>query len=439
MKRAPLLILAAVLAGAALATVVTASRRAIEARRALVSELSATLGRARTLDAAAQQVRAETGKARPAAHLLAESAATARSAHERALLTESLTCLTDGGCEDAAAPIGRAQETDRQALSQLWAEVEAAEGSLRQLTYLSAALLVLALVAGGLGARASAPPPGTAEGATTAHEGASPAAPDHAALEEMLRVRLEALYRARSQLGDNARFAAFGELAAALSHGLKTPLAGVQASVQLAQLKLGEGNAARAELDEVIRLTEGLSEQVQRFLRASGQVGPQRQLVRCAAVLEPLAATYAPEAARRGVTFTCPPSPADAAVEVDASLLDMALRNLVENALAAVRGGQAVSVSVEERPPPARVGLESAPPPAGRRFWAFVVEDQGPGLPDAARRVEPGVTTRAHGSGLGLAIARRVAERHDGALVLEDRPGGGARISLVLPAAAEGA
>ena len=43
--------------------------------------------------------------------------------------------------------------------------------------------------------------------------------------------------------------------------------------------------------------------------------------------------------------------------------------------------------------------------------------------------------TRAAGSGLGLAIARRVAERHGGALTLEDREEGGARISLVLPQA----
>ncbi|MCC6334186.1 MAG: HAMP domain-containing histidine kinase [Myxococcales bacterium] len=434
MRRALFFLFAVILAGAALATQVLASRRAVDARRVLVSELSATLGRARTLDVAAQQIRAETGTARPAAALVAEAVATARSARERAQLTQSLTCLTDGGCADAAGSIARAQEGDRETLAALWADVEAAEKALKEATFLAAGLLVLGLLAGfGTSRGAGVPGPAPVEGPPPAEP--SVAAPDTTALEEMLRHRLEALYRARSQLGDNARFAAFGELAAALSHGLKTPLAGVLASVQLAQLKLGDGNAARAELDEVIRLTEGLSEQVQRFLRASGQVGPQRQPVRCAEVLEPLASTYSPEAAHRGVTFTCPPAAPDAWVEVDPSLLDMALRNLVENALAVVRRGQAVTVSVEDRPAPPRVGLDASAPPPGQRFWAFVVGDQGPGLPDAARRVEAGATTRAQGSGLGLAIARRVAERHDGTLILEDRPGGGSRVSLVLPAA----
>jgi two-component system nitrogen regulation sensor histidine kinase NtrY len=257
-------------------------------------------------------------------------------------------------------------------------------------------------------------------------------------MEDVLRERLEALYQAHSRLDDNARFAAFGELAAALSHGLKTPLAGVQASVQLAQLKLGEQNAAREELDEVVRLTEGLTEQVQRFLRAAGQVGPTRQRLELNALLGVLEKAYAEESKRRGITFTVNRTAAPVAVDADASLLDMAVRNLVENALAVVRGGQTVAVSAEPCAAPTRVGLDGQAPPVGTAFVALVVDDEGPGLPEAARRTQAGATTRESGSGLGLAIARRVAERHDGALVLEDRPGGGTRIRVVLPVAPQG-
>jgi two-component system nitrogen regulation sensor histidine kinase NtrY len=259
---------------------------------------------------------------------------------------------------------------------------------------------------------------------------------DEVAVERLLRERLEALYAARSQLGDGARFGAFGELAAALSHGLKTPLAGISAAVQLAQLKLGEGNAARAELEEVVRLTEGLTEQVQRFLRAAGQVGPSRQRLPVQHFLTLVNEAYGAQALRRGVTLTTHDEAPGLEVEVDGSLLDMALRNLVENALAAAQGrAPSVRLSARVSASPARVGLDGAPPAPGA-FVALVVEDDGPGLPSAARRTEAGVSTRAAGSGLGLAIARRVAERHGGALLLEDREEGGARISLVLPSLA---
>ncbi|MDX9862691.1 MAG: ATP-binding protein, partial [Rhodospirillales bacterium] len=61
------------------------------------------------------------------------------------------------------------------------------------------------------------------------------------------------------------------------------------------------------------------------------------------------------------------------------------------------------------------------------------VEDNGVGLPEEYRDrlTEPYVTTRDKGTGLGLAIVKKIMEDHGGDLLLEDRVGGGARISLV--------
>lgn len=429
MKRAAVLIVAFALAAGGLGLAVSAEHRAIVARRNLVSELSATLGRARTVDTIAQQVRAEQGRARPAADLLRESLVAPRNRQEREALESALGCVLDGGCPDPTAPLAAAQATYVSAVDELWKEVDAAEGALRLSLILGLVLVLLGVVAAAVAPRhrEAAPPPGTEPPDT------EPPGEDQRQLEDMLRQRLEALYQARSQLGESARFGAFGELAAALSHGLKTPLAGVLASTQLAQLKLGEANPAKDELDEVVRLTEGLTEQVQRFLRAAGQVSPARQRVRVGDLVAQLDAAYTESSRRRGVTFTTRAASPDLELDIDAALLEMALKNLVENALAAVKGGQAVAVTVAPCAAPARVGLDGAPPAQGAAFVELVVDDQGPGLPVAARRGEPGVTTRAAGSGLGLAIARRVAERHGGALMMEDRPGGGARVRLVLP------
>jgi two-component system nitrogen regulation sensor histidine kinase NtrY len=63
------------------------------------------------------------------------------------------------------------------------------------------------------------------------------------------------------------------------------------------------------------------------------------------------------------------------------------------------------------------------------------VEDNGKGLPVEERNslTEPYVTTRSKGTGLGLAIVKKIMEDHHGELVLADRPGGGAIVSLVWP------
>lgn len=74
----------------------------------------------------------------------------------------------------------------------------------------------------------------------------------------------------------------------------------------------------------------------------------------------------------------------------------------------------------------------------------LVVDDRGPGIPEAERAamLEPfrrleGSRSRDHGgSGLGLAIAQAVAQGMGGRIAIADRAGGGARFTVVLPLAA---
>jgi signal transduction histidine kinase len=64
----------------------------------------------------------------------------------------------------------------------------------------------------------------------------------------------------------------------------------------------------------------------------------------------------------------------------------------------------------------------------------IMVEDEGPGLPDAGNLFVPFFTTKASGSGIGLVLSRQIAEAHGGGLVLEQRTErSGARARLRLP------
>ncbi len=74
---------------------------------------------------------------------------------------------------------------------------------------------------------------------------------------------------------------------------------------------------------------------------------------------------------------------------------------------------------------------------AGEGRVAVEVEDAGPGFAAEVRQrnFDPLVSTRGQrGRGTGVALARLVALLHGGSLRLEDRPGGGARVELSLPA-----
>jgi signal transduction histidine kinase len=109
-------------------------------------------------------------------------------------------------------------------------------------------------------------------------------------------------------------------------------------------------------------------------------------------------------------------------VRADATQLEMALFNLVTNALDAMPGGGTLSIAATARADGIR--LE--------------VADTGTGIPAEVidRLFDPWVTTKAvgHGSGLGLAIVRDVVRAHGGSISASNQTVG-ALFVIDLPAA----
>ncbi|WCS26032.1 HAMP domain-containing histidine kinase [Methylobacterium sp. NMS14P] len=113
----------------------------------------------------------------------------------------------------------------------------------------------------------------------------------------------------------------------------------------------------------------------------------------------------------------------DATVAGDAVALRRVVANLIGNAVKFGRSSVAVAVS--------RAGT----------VCRIVVEDDGPGIPEAERtavfspyyRVERSRSRQTGGTGLGLAISRQIAEAHGGTVVAETGAGGGARLVVTLP------
>jgi two-component system, OmpR family, sensor histidine kinase KdpD len=219
-------------------------------------------------------------------------------------------------------------------------------------------------------------------------------------------------------------------LLAAVSHDLRTPLAGIKAAVS----SLRQEDVDWSEADEAALLAtieesaDRLDSLVANLLDMSrlqtGSLRPQLRPVALDEVVPPALAGLDPAAEILAtVSDTLP------LVLGDSGLLERVLANLVENAVRHGGLGHPVHLSA---------GV------LGDELEVRVV-DRGPGVPDAAKErmfaafQRLGDTPSGTGVGLGLAVARGFTEATGGRLWAEDTPGGGLTMVLALPLAGEGA
>ena len=128
-------------------------------------------------------------------------------------------------------------------------------------------------------------------------------------------------------------------------------------------------------------------------------------------------------------------------IQLTAEDLTRILVNLVRNAADAMPSGGRIHISLTELDP---TGLSSSDSVPARLLLAF--EDNGPGFPSEfiGKVFDSGFTTQipprpgsnwsAFHCGLGLAITRSIIESARGRIDATNRPGGGARFAIELPA-----
>ena len=219
--------------------------------------------------------------------------------------------------------------------------------------------------------------------------------------------------RAASRIGQLV--AAQRTLLASASHELRSPLARIRMAVELAA-----GDARPALRAGIERDIAELDDLIGELLLAS-RLDAQPALEQVEDV--DLLALVAEEAARTGAKVAGEP----VRLAGEPRMLRRLARNLLENARR--HGG---SSSVEVSVSPLR--------PRGARL---LVEDRGPGVPEAEReRIfepfyrPPGSRETGSGIGLGLALVRRIARRHCGEVRCLARAGGGTCFEVELPGAA---
>lgn len=268
-----------------------------------------------------------------------------------------------------------------------------------------------AIAAGRLGVRVGAPP--------NRHDEMSRVSRDFDAMAE----QLERLDRAKRRFVSN------------VSHDLKAPLASMQETT--AVLLDGLGGPLTERQRRLLQLSQDSGR------RLGAMISSLLELARLDEAapggdavfdLVPLARAVAAEAAEpragRGARVTFVPADASACVRGDRDAMTRVVENLLDNALRFSPPEGCVRVVVESR---------------GGHVLLSVL-DEGPGIPDAEKRVvfdrfhqaHAGRASPARGVGLGLAICTQVVVAHGGRIWVEDNVPRGAAFRVLLPRARAG-
>ena len=213
------------------------------------------------------------------------------------------------------------------------------------------------------------------------------------------------------------------------SHQLRTPLTGLRLRLESAAMKAAdpdleaELNAAEHEVDRLARLLTALL-----TLAREGQAPTPGRAVSLEEAAAGAHARWSDRAEQDGGRIALEGSEAVTACASDDDVAIM-LDNLVENAIHYSPPGTTVSI---------RWGQ------TGTEVW-LAVEDEGPGIApgeeetlfDRFARGTAGKTMP--GTGIGLAVVQMLARRWRGRASIRNRPEGGARVEVWLPAAEDDA
>lgn len=222
---------------------------------------------------------------------------------------------------------------------------------------------------------------------------------------------------------------------ASMSHELRTPLNAIIGFTGTLLMKLP--GPLNAEQEKQLRIVQTGARHLLSLINdlldmaKLGASKPHLNLetVDCRAVVEEVAATLGPEAARKALTLTTHLPPQSVTLHTDRRAFSQILINLLGNAIKFTQQGS-VQVTL----------LDDPLHPQGRRV-RVLVRDTGPGIPaqdqprlfEAFSRVESAERRHQEGTGLGLHLSRKLAEALGGGLTFESAEGQGATFTLELP------
>ena len=231
----------------------------------------------------------------------------------------------------------------------------------------------------------------------------------------------EELRGTQAQLIQAERFAAIGEVSAAVAHGIRNPLAGIKAAARVVGIQVGGDHAAQETIGDIVTESNKLEARIKALLDFAKPFEPHRAPVAIAELIDEAVAALRTQiqaghiSVRTELDGALPPACVDRGQIVEVLLV------LLANAIEAMPKGGTLTIRAASA--------------AGAGGLRVEVLDTGTGISPSqlARLFHLFATTKPTGNGLGLAVAKKIVERHGGSIAAQSTPGEGSCFTIVLP------
>jgi len=221
----------------------------------------------------------------------------------------------------------------------------------------------------------------------------------------------------RERLVEVEMLTTIGEMAAAIAHNIRNPLASIRSAAELAR------EEDRQRIDECLRdiMSEAdrLDSWVRTLLLASRGASVNVEQLDTNDLLQEILDGNAVEMRRRNIELAlC--AGALPQIRGNRAMLGHALGSVVSNAVQSISNRGKLSV-------------ETRCVDSGK--VQIIIEDTGSGIPATVARniFRPFFTTKPNGIGLGMPLAKRIFGRHGGSITLESTEGRGTKVVMTLP------
>jgi two-component system, NtrC family, sensor histidine kinase HydH len=242
----------------------------------------------------------------------------------------------------------------------------------------------------------------------------------YGALFWIVRRADQIMHDQRERLVEAETLSVIGEMAAAVAHSIRNPLASIRSAAELAHEE--DGPDLQQCLQSIMSQVDRLDGWIRELLVAARGGGVMVEQIDVHAIVRESLDGARADMQHREIVLTLDLAPLPLVRGTRAPLAH-AIRSIVSNAIEAMPDG-------------GHLRVETRLPQSGQ--VQIVIQDSGVGMPaDVAQKVfRPLFTTKPNGVGLGLSLARRVVERHGGKIELTSAEGHGTWVILSLPAGA---